>query len=202
MLTRRANDWQNYFYPVNNLLNPRNTDGSYVPDITPTTTDHYVEGDAYEYLWNVPNNYASLISLMGGKAKAAAALRTFLSQPNGFGMYAQLTNEFGFGEQYALNYAGDPAGTQEAVNRIRYSMYQPGPSLDNNDDLGANSSTFIWEMLGMYPENSGSDDLVFNSPGFPHAAISLPNGKTVTINAPGASPSVYYVNNLKLNGSP
>jgi predicted alpha-1,2-mannosidase len=202
MLTRRANDWQNYFYPANNLLNPRNTDGTFVPDITPTTTDHYVEGDAYEYLWNVPNNYGSLISLLGGKAKAAAALRTFLSQPNGYGMYAQLTNEFGFGEQYALNYAGDPAGTQEAVNRIRYSMYQPGPSLDNNDDLGANSSTFIWEMLGMYPENSGSGNLVFNSPAFPHASISLPGGKTVSINAPGASPTTYYVNNLKLNGSP
>jgi predicted alpha-1,2-mannosidase len=199
MLEQRANNWQNVFYPANNLLNPRNSDGSWVPDITPTTTDHYVEGDAYEYLWNVPNNYASLFSLMGGPKKAAAALREFLSQPNGFGMFAQLTNEFGFGEQYALDYARDPAGTQQVVNNIRNTMYQPGPSLDNNDDLGANSSTFIWEMLGMYPENSGTGDLVFNSPGFPHAAITLPNGKTITINAPGASPDRFYVKSLQIN---
>ncbi len=199
-LEQRANNWENVFNPANDLLNPRNSDGSWVPGITKTTTDHYVEGDAYEYLWNVPNNYAALFSLLGGNRKVAPMVRTFLSQPNGFGEFAQLTNEFGFGEQYMGDYAGDPAGTQQAVNNIRYSMYQPGPSLDNNDDLGANSSTFIWEMLGMYPENSGSDTLVFNGSGFPHASIALPNGKKITINAPGASPSNFYVQNLKLNG--
>ena len=94
-------------------------------------------------------------------------LKQFLSQPNGFGMYAQLTNEFGFGEQYALDYARDPAATQQTVNNIRTTMYQPGPSLDNNDDLGANSSTFIWEMLGMYPENSGQRQPRVQQPGLP-----------------------------------
>jgi predicted alpha-1,2-mannosidase len=203
MLERRANNWQNVFNPVNGLLTPRNQDGSFVPGITPTTYDHYVEGDAYEYLWNVPNNYPALFSALGGKAKAAAALRKFLSKPNGFGMYAQLSNEFGFGEQYAPNYAGDPAGTQLAVHTMLATMYPPGPSgLPNNDDLGANSSTFIWEMLGMYPENSGTDTLVFNGAGFPHAAIHLPNGRTITINAPGASSSQFYVQSLRLNGRP
>jgi predicted alpha-1,2-mannosidase len=202
MLEQRANNWENVFDPGNNLLNPRNANGQYVPGITPATTDHYVEGDAYEYMWNVPNDYAALFSLLGGNATVAPLLRKYLSQPNGFGMFAQLTNEFDFGEQYALDYAGDPAGTQQAVNNIRTTMYAPGPSLDNNDDLGANSSTFIWEMLGMYPENSGSGNLVFNSPAFPHAAITLPNGKTITINAPGASDTEYYVSNLKINGTP
>jgi Glycosyl hydrolase family 92/IPT/TIG domain len=83
------------------------------------------------------------------------------------------------------------------------TMQAPGPSgLPNNDDLGANSSTFIWEVLGMYPENSGTDTLVFNGPHFPHASISLPNGNTITINAPGAGNSNFYVQNLKINGSP
>jgi predicted alpha-1,2-mannosidase len=203
MLEARANNWQNVFSLSNNLLNGRNQDGSFVPGVTPTSTTRYVEGTAYEYLWNVPNNYAALFSVLGGKAAVVPALREFLSQPNGFGMHAYLTNEFGFGEQYALNYAQDPAGTQQAVNHIRNTLYQPGPSgLPDNDDLGANSSAFVWEMLGMYPENSGSDNLVFNGPGFPHVGISLPNGKTVTINAPGASPTTFYVQNLKLNGSP
>src|SRR6266568_963257 len=203
MLEQRANNWQNVFNPVNGLLNPRNQNGAFVPGITGTTTNHYVEGDAYEYLWNVPNNYAALFSALGGKAKVAAMLRQFLSQPNGFGMFAQLSNEFGFGEQYAPNYAGDPAGTQLAVNTMLNTMYPPGPSgLPNNDDLGANSSTFIWEMLGMYPENSGTDTLVFNGAGFPHATINLPSGKTITINAPGASSTNFYVQSMKLNGSP
>ena len=203
MLQARANNWQNVFNLSNNLLNGRNQDGSFAPGVTPTSSTRFVEGSAYEYLWNVPNNYPALFTLLGGKAQVAPALREFLSQPDAGGMHALLTNEFGFGEQYALNYAQDPAGTQQAVNNIRNTMYRPGPSgLPDNDDLGANSSAFVWEMLGMYPENSGNDNLVFNGPGFPHIGINLPNGKTVNINAPGASPTTFYVQNLKLNGSP
>ncbi len=206
MLEARANNWENQFDVANGLLNPRNENGQFVPGIVPTFPDnnelYYVEGDAYEYLWNTPNDYAGLFSLMGGDSKVVPALTQYLSQPNGFGMFAQLSNEFDFGEQYALNYAGDPAGTQQAVNTMLSTMFPPGPSgLPNNDDLGANSSTFIWEMLGMYPENSGSDNLVFSGPHFPHASIALANGKTITINAPAASASNYYVQNLKLNGN-
>jgi predicted alpha-1,2-mannosidase len=202
MLQNRANNWVNLFDGGDGLLNPRTQNGSFVPGISPTTTAHYVEGDAYEYLWNVPNDYPGLFSLLGGNAKVAPELAKYLSKPDGFGMYAQLTNEFDLGEQNALDYAGDPAGTQQAVNNIRNGMYLPGPSgLNNNDDLGANSSTFVWEMLGMYPENSGTDTLVFTGPGFPHVQISLPNGKTITINAPNASPTTFYVDALKINGS-
>jgi predicted alpha-1,2-mannosidase len=202
MLQNRANNWVNVFDSANDLLNPRNADGSFTTGVTPTTTAPYVEGDAYEYLWNVPNDYAGLFSLLGGNAKVVPELQQYLSEPNGFGNFAQLTNEFDSGEQNALDYAGDPAGTQAAVNNIRNGLYLPGPSgLPNNDDLGANSSSFVWEMLGMYPENSGSGTLVFASPGFPNVKITLPSGKTITSSAPGASPTQYYVDSLKLNGS-
>ena len=203
MLQARANNWQNVFNLSNNLLNGRNSDGSFASGVSPASTSRYVEGSAYEYLWNVPNNYRALFSLLGGNSQVVPALSEFLSQPDASGTHALLTNEFGFGEQYALDYAQDPAGTQLAVNHIRNTMYQPGPSgLGDNDDLGANSSAFVWEMLGMYPENSGSDTLVFNGPGFPSVAINLPTGKTINIKAPGASPTTFYVQNLKLNGSP
>jgi len=201
MLEKRANNWENVFNPANNLLNPRNSNGTFIPDVTGTTTDRYVEGDAYEYLWNVPNDYAGLFSLLGGNSVVVPELQKYLSEPNGFGNFAQLTNEFDFGEQYALDYAGDPAGTQQAVSTLRNGLYLPGPSgLPNNDDLGANSSSFVWSMLGMYPENSGSDTLVFASPGFPHVTITLPSGKKITSTANGASPTEYYVDSLTLNG--
>ncbi len=208
MLTRRANNWENLFDPNNNLLTSRLANGQFEPGVTPTFNgtfpsdgEPYVEGDPYEYTWDVPNNYPALFSLLGGKSKVIPELKTYLSQPEGFGMFAQLENEFDFGEQFALNYAGDPAGTQQAVNNIRNTIYGTGPSgLDNNDDLGANSSSFIWEMLGMYPENSGTDTLVLTSPGFPHAAIHLDNGKTITVNAPGASANKFYVKSMTLDG--
>jgi putative alpha-1,2-mannosidase len=201
MMKQQANNWENIFDPANDLLTPRDSSGQFVPGITPTNTAKYVEGSAYEYLWDVPNDYPALFSLLGGDAKVVPELQQYLSQPNGEGMYAELTNEFDLGEQNALDYAGDPAGTQQAVNNVRNTMFLPGPSgLANNDDLGAESSQFIWEMLGLYPENSGTDTLLLDSPGFPHASISLPNGHTITINAPGASPAEYYVSSLKING--
>jgi hypothetical protein len=54
----------------------------------------------------------------------------------------------------------------------------------------------------MYPENPGGDTMVFASPGFPQETIHLGNGRWIHINAPGASPSTYYVNSLTLNGTP
>ena len=76
-----------------------------------------------------------------------------------------------------LDYAGDPAGTQAAVRNIENTVYLPGPSgLANNDDLGAKSSSYLWQMLGLYPENPGDGTLLLNSPGFPHAQITLSNG--------------------------
>jgi predicted alpha-1,2-mannosidase len=203
---KMANDWVNLFDGSNDLLTGRDENGAFASGVTPLTGDngdetYYVEGDAYEYLWDVPNDYAGLFSLLGGDSKVIPELQQYFSQPNGYGMYAQITNEFDLGEQNALDYAGDPAGTQQIVNNIRNGTYLPGPSgLANNDDLGANSSDFIWGMLGMYPENSGSDNLVFASPGFPHEVINLPNNNTITINAPGASATKFYVRSLTLNG--
>ena len=202
-LRDRANNWVNVFDSATGLLTPRKSDGSFEPGVGPADTAPYVEGDAYEYLWNVPNDYAGLFSLLGGSSQVAPELRQYLSEPNGFGMYAQMTNEFDEGEQNALDYAGDPAGTQAAVNTIRNGLYLPGPAgLPNNDDLGANSSQFVWEMLGLYPENPGSDTLLLNSPGFPSATITLPSGKKISISAPGASPSKYYADSLKIDGQP
>ncbi len=210
MLIRRANNWENLFDPDSDLLTSRLADGWFEPGVTPTFTgtfptdrEPYVEGDPYEYLWDVPNDYSALFSLLGGDATVQPMLTRYLSSPNGRGMYALLTNEFDFGEQFAPDYAHDPALTQQVVANMRDTIYQPGPvGLPNNDDLGANSSMFVWEMLGMYPENAGRDTLVFASPGFPRETIHLSNGRAIRINAPGASPSTYYVSSLKLNGAP
>jgi predicted alpha-1,2-mannosidase len=205
-LARRANNWQYVFNRKTGLLTLRNSSGSgagaFVSGVLPTTQQGYVEGDAYMYLWDVPNNYAGLFARLGGDAKVVPALTSYLSRPNGRGVHAELSNEFDLGEQNALDYAGDPAGTQLAVSKVRDELYRPGPyGMPNNDDLGAESSQFVWEMLGMYPENPGSGNLVFASPGFPHAVITLPGGKTVTISAPGASTTRFYVSSLSINGT-
>lgn len=198
----RANNWMNVFDKSNHLLTPRYKDGSFQPEVAPSTTHRYLEGNAYQYLWDVPNNYRALFTDLGGNAKVGPALRHYLSRPNGRGQYAYLADEFDLGEQFAPDYAAYPSDAQYVVNALRRTIYLPGPEgISNNDDLGAESSQFIWEMLGMYPENPGSGNLVFVSPGFPKIVISLPSGQKVTINAPGASKTRYYVSGLTINGA-
>ena len=133
MLTRRANNWENLFDPDNDLLTSRLANGQFEPGVTPTFTgtfptdgEPYVEGDPYEYLWDVPNDYSALFSLLGGNANVRPMLEQYLSKPNGFGMFMQISNEFDEGEQFAPDYAGDPAGTQNAVNDIRNNTVPAG----------------------------------------------------------------------------
>ena len=151
----------------------------------------------------MPNDYAGLFSLLGGNAKVVPELQQYLSQPDGFGMFAQLTNEFDFGEQNALDYAGDPAGTQQAVNNIRNGMYLPGPSgLANNDDLGANSSHVHLGDAGHVPGELRQRQAGVRQPRLPARGRSTCRpGTTITINAPGASPTRFYVDSLRLNGA-
>jgi predicted alpha-1,2-mannosidase len=205
-MEKLANDWENNFDPDNDLLTARYENGQFEAGVTPLTEQNnepdYVEGDAYEYLWDVPNDYQSLFDLLGGDSKVVPELQSYLSQPNGFGMYDEASNEFDLGEQYALDYAGDPSGTQAVINNMENTIWLPGPSgLGNNDDLGAESSQYIWEMLGLYPENPGSDTLLLSTPGFAHAQIDTANGNTITVNAPDAK-NEYYARSLTINGQP
>jgi putative alpha-1,2-mannosidase len=92
MLTRRANNWEVLFDPDNNLLTSRPANGQFEPGVTPTfmgtfPTDGepYVEGDPYEYLWDVPNDYSALFSLLGGEAKVWTMLEQYLSKPTASG---------------------------------------------------------------------------------------------------------------------
>jgi hypothetical protein len=71
----------------------------------------------------------------------------------------------------------------------------------NNDDLGTMSAQYVWATMGMYPVAPGSADVAVNGPTFTRSVIHLPSGNTLTINAPQASNSNYYIQSLKLDGA-
>src|SRR5205814_6308551 len=82
-------------------------------------------------------------------------------------------------------------------------MFKDNPdTMGDNDDLGAMSASIVWQDLGMYPVTPGTGDLVFSSPLFPQAVVHLANGNTITVNAPGASESNFFVQSQNVNGSP
>ncbi|WP_049871675.1 GH92 family glycosyl hydrolase [Catenulispora acidiphila] len=204
-LQTRSQDWQNLFSPATGLLEPRTTNGQYLPT-TLSSSDNYVEGDASQYRWQVGWNPSGLVTAMGGGQAVQKQLDTFFTQldqgpPS---PYAFLGNEPDMGVPWLYDYTGAPWKAQKIVNDVRTQIFTDDPktSLGGNDDLGTTSAQGAFSMLGMFPEAAGSADMALNSPEFPLEIIHLANGKAITVNAPGAdSVKNFYVQSMKLNGS-
>jgi predicted alpha-1,2-mannosidase len=200
--TRRSTYWKNIFDPTTGLLAPRRLDGTFVP-VTPETRQGYVEGSAAQYRFQVPADRPALAALLGGNDRTNALLDDLFK---GFGgqtpTTALLTNEFALGQPWFYNWTRKPSRTQEVVHRWLATTYANDCcTFRNNDDLGTMSANFVWAALGMYPVAAGSADVALNSPMFTRSVIHLPNGRTLTFNAPQASNSNYYIQSLAVNGA-
>jgi predicted alpha-1,2-mannosidase len=66
---RADNAWQSLLEPETMFFRPRNADGSWAQWTGPLAQDGpYTEGDAWQYLWLVPNNLDGLAEALGGTA--------------------------------------------------------------------------------------------------------------------------------------
>src|SRR5207247_6589817 len=163
----------------------------------------FVEGTAAQYRFLVPFNQKGLAAALGGNAATNALLDHFLSKvdPNDDDT-AAMHNEVDIGMQYFPNWTGQPAKTQEAAHRVRMMFRDDPDTMGDNDDLGTMSASLVWQYLGMYPVTPGTGDLVFSSPLVTDAVIHLPSGNTITISAPGASETNFFVQSQRVNGNP
>ena len=202
-LLRRSNNWKNIVDPQTGLLSPRATDGTFT-HVTPDDTMHgYVEGSATQYRFQVPNDQPALANMIGGNAKTNGLLDSMFQSFDGRDpLHSFLLNEFDQGQQWFYNWTGMPSHTQEVVHRWLTTVYgNTCCSFHNNDDLGTMSAQYVWATMGIYPENLGTTDVTVNAPVFTQVLIHLANGKTITINAPQASASNFYIQSLSVNGT-
>ncbi|WP_246267590.1 GH92 family glycosyl hydrolase [Nonomuraea typhae] len=200
----RAQSWQNTYNPANGWIQPRFGDGSFTPNFNPASSSMYVEGNGAQYHWMVPHNPRGLFDAMGGDDKALARLDTFFTELNAGPNkpYAYLGNEPSLLSPWLYVFAGRPDKTQDLVARTRKELFKPTPDgLTGNDDLGAMGAWYVWASMGIYPAIPGRSELILNSPAFEKIVVTRANGKTITINAPGASETNRYVQALKVNGA-
>ncbi len=198
-----AANWETQFNPATGYLQPRNRDGNWSEEWSgPTSTFGYSEGNAAQYTWMVPHDYAGLIDSLGGPEIAVARLDSLFEELNA-GLaepHFYIGNEPGFAVPWAYIWAGAPARTQDVVRRIIEEEFDDTPAgLPGNDDLGAMSAWLIWSSLGMFPAVPGEDVLTLNTPIFPKVAIEVPGRDRITISAPGA-PDKRYVESVRVNG--
>ena len=174
-LTRRANNWENLFDAATGLLTSRLENGQFEPAVTPTARDvprrrrTVCRGRPLRVSVGCAQRLRRRCSrCWAATPRCGRMLERYLSRPNGSGTYALLSERVRLRRAVRARLRRRSCRHPEGGGQIRNTMYHPGPDrLANNDDLGASSSSYVWEMLGMYPENPGRGTLVFASPGFP-----------------------------------
>jgi predicted alpha-1,2-mannosidase len=200
----RSGNWRNLFNNVNGLLQPRNSDGSWVSNVTATTQAGFVEGSAAQYFWLVPFNLRGLFDTIGGNSNAVSRLDNFFTKLNDgvATQYAFMGNEPCEGDPWEYDYAGAPSKTQDTVRRIQTQLFKNTPGgLPGNDDAGSLSSWYVFSALGFYPLVPGVGGFVIGSPLFTNATIHLANGQQIIIQGVNASVSNSYVQSLTINGT-
>ncbi|MFJ6706437.1 MULTISPECIES: lectin [unclassified Streptomyces] len=199
----RAQDWRNVLNPASGFVEPRNASGSWTGGFDPTSGTDMVEADSWIYTGMVPFNVGGLARAKGGNTAMNHYLDTVLRSYTGANGYAWVGNEPSIELPWEYDYTGQPWKTQGTVRAIQDQIWSntPGGLADGNDDLGAMSAWYVWSALGMFPETPGTSDLALGSPLFTQAVITLPSGRTLTVNGNGAADNAPYVQSAAWNGS-
>jgi predicted alpha-1,2-mannosidase len=198
---RRAANWSNLFDPASGYVEPRFASGAFPDPYDPLEGGGFVEGNAAQYTWMVPQDPAGLFRRMGGAGKAAARLDGFLRVLNAGGGgthtdHALLGDEPTLETPWLYDWLRRPWKTQAAVRR-GLRLFSPAPAgYPGNDDLGTLSAWYVFGALGLYPAQPGTGTLALASPLFRRAEVRLAGGRRLTIDG-GGKP---YVDSLRLDG--
>ena len=209
---KRSEFYRNLFNPATGFFQPKDDKGNWIEPFDPLSYENpcFVEGNAWQYMWFVPQNPQGLIDLFGGvkpflkKLDENFTLTETSGEVNGnasgfIGQYAH-GNEPSHHTVYLYNFAGQPWRTQELVEQVRSQFYNATPcGYAGNDDCGQMSAWYIFSALGFYPFNAGAAEYVIGTPLFRRAVLHMPSGKDLVINAPRKSDKAIYVKGVKLN---
>ena len=203
----RSENWKNLWDSKLQCIRPRYEDGASLenfecdrlyPDGLVLWWDApFYEGSSTQYSTYVPQDFYSLIGVLGGKEAATRWLDRLFDQH----LYTQ-GNEPDMLAPYTYIYTGRQDRVAERVRHILTTEYHTGrEGLPGNDDAGTLSSWYIWSSLGLYPV-AGQPLYLIGSPLFTSSTIHLGNGKTFTVRAADSSSSAIYVQSAELNGKP
>jgi predicted alpha-1,2-mannosidase len=202
--TARAGWWRDDFDGASGYVEPRSATGVFLP-IGKTGAAHgFVEGDGSQYTFMVPFDVGGLSKAMGGSRAFVGRLDELFGQLNAGPSSANafLGNEPQLDTPYEYIWAGRPDRTESVVHQALDTMYAPTPDgYPGNIDGGTMTSWWIWNAIGLYPAIPGDDVVTVGAPRFSRVVIDLPAGKTLQIEAPGASRATPYIAAASLDGA-
>ena len=216
---KRSKNYQLYFDAESKFFRGKKEDGTWNPTFIPTRSSRpwindYSEGNSWQYLWLAPQDVPGLMSLLGGEVNFNNRLDSLFSIPldttgghlvDMTGLIGQYVhgNEPSHHITYLYAYGGQQWKTAEKVRYIMNEFYHDQPEgIIGNEDCGQMSAWYVFSALGFYPVFPASTNYVIGSPLFNKASISVPGGKTFSIEAVENNPKNIYVQSIQLNGKP
>lgn len=215
---KRAESYRSYYDKETGFFRGIMSNGEWNPVFDPIKSQRpyatdYAEGNAWQYLWLVPQDVYGLIDLLGGEEAFIDRLDQFFSlssDPSDSDILIDLTGEIG---QYAHGnepshhiaflyaYAGQQWKTARLVRHIMREFYTDKPDgIIGNEDCGQMSAWYIFSSLGFYPVLTASGEYVIGSSLFDKATIHLENGNHFTIESVDNFPENIYIQSVELNG--
>ena len=212
-----SRNYRNYFDPETKLMRGRLSDGSWITPFDPVSVQrpsNYVEGNAWQWAWFVPQDVEGLMELVGGQKYFEAHLDTLFTtsseltgDPNAAADVTGMIGQYAHGNEpshhipYLYNYAGAPRKTQALVDHILRTLYHNDPNgLSGNEDVGQMSAWYALSAMGFYSFCPGRPGYEIGRPIFDKVTIHLSNGKDFVIQAKNNSVENKYIRSMKLNG--
>jgi predicted alpha-1,2-mannosidase len=208
-LLTQADSWKNTWDADRGFFVGRYADGSFTADFDPDVwADDYVEGDAWQYLWMVPQDVPGMIDVQHAGDRDA-----FLARFDQFFADSEAADDTAFPDViywhgnepdihdgWLGSLAGAPDHSAGPLRWILDHKYADSPAgLDGNDDGGTLSAWALWAMIGVFPV-AGTDVYAIGAPVFDRVEVDLPSDETLVIRAPGTSESAMYVQSATLGG--
>jgi predicted alpha-1,2-mannosidase len=217
----RAQNYRKLYDAQSGWMRGRNQDGSWETPYNPYKWgDAFTEGNALHYSWSVMQDVRGLIDLMGGDAKFVNKLDSVFTTPPVFdeSYYGQVIHEiremqivdmgqYAHGNQpiqhmiYLYDWAGAPWKAQFHVRDTMRKLYAATPDgYPGDEDNGQTSAWYVFSALGFYPVTPSVGQFAIGSPLFRSVRLTMPTGKTLTIDAENNGPQNVYIQSLTFNG--
>ena len=213
---KRAKAYAQYFDKETRFMRGKLADGSWRTPFDPVSALHrvndYCEGNAWQYLWMVPQDPEGLIELLGGDEPFVSKLDELFSRSSDLGVDASidisgLIGQYAHGNEpshhttYMYAYAGKQYKIADKVDYILNELYTDKPDgLSGNEDCGQMSAWYILSSMGFYSVNPSNGAYVFGRPLFDKATMALPEGQTFVVETENNGKDNIFIQSALLNG--
>ncbi|MBP3601513.1 MAG: GH92 family glycosyl hydrolase [Alistipes sp.] len=216
---KRALNYRHIYDKELGFARPKYRDGSFKPefDVLQTHGEGFIEGNSWNFSFHVPHDVFGVINQMGGEQEFLRKLDELFAMHLPEEYYAAneditadcLIGGYVHGNEpshhipYLYAWTSQPWKTQYWVREVMNKMYKNHiRGLGGNDDCGQMSAWYLFTAMGFYPVCPGTDQYVLGAPYLPYMKLSLANGQSLEIKAPGVSDKNRYVKAVFLNGKP